>query len=73
MAHRFRNPDSQNKHIPYGKADDFKGTPSFSSLTALKGYIQSRRDDIESLAYVLLYAFSGELPWQTYRNIEDHK
>lgn len=73
MAHRYKDPKKGGKHIGYGKAEDFKGTPSFSSLSSLKGFIQSRRDDLESLAYVLLYAACGQLPWQKYRVIEDHE
>lgn len=73
MVHKFIDKTKGNRHIPYEKAEDFKGTPSFSSLSALKGYRQSRRDDIESLTYVLMYASHGELPWQQYRTIVDYE
>lgn len=70
MTHRYLN--SKNKHISYNLAEDFKGTPSYSSLTALKGYVQGRRDDLEAISYVLFYIYLGELPWQKYRSIKDH-
>lgn len=71
MVHKYR--DSKNKHIQYGQAEDFKGTPSFSSLGSLKGFIQSRRDDMEAFWYILMYASTGELPWQKYREIADYQ
>lgn len=43
------------------------GTACFASLNAHYGYELSRRDDIESLAYMLIYLANGDLPW---RNIE---
>jgi casein kinase 1 len=73
MAHQYVNPKRANGHIAYGMDEDFKGTPSFSSVGALRGYVQSRRDDLESLVYVLMYASTGNLPWQQYRHIKLHE
>ncbi|KAG9310594.1 kinase-like domain-containing protein [Chiua virens] len=39
------------------------GTPAFMSLSAHKGRSSSRRDDIESLAYTLIFLAHGSLPW----------
>lgn len=72
MVHKYIDPNKDNKHIQYQRAEEFKGTPSFASLSALKGYTQSRRDDIEGLAYILMYASQGQLPWQKYRDIQDY-
>lgn len=73
MAHKYVDPKTGLKHIAYGQSDDFKGTPSFSSLASLKGFIQSRRDDVESLTYILMYAATGELPWMKYRSIANYQ
>lgn len=54
-------------HIPYKENRDFKGTYRYSSLNSHLGIEQSRRDDLESLAYVLIYLLKGSLPWQNVR------
>ncbi|KAF8546141.1 hypothetical protein OG21DRAFT_1427867, partial [Imleria badia] len=51
-------------HIPYKKQVPFISTESFVSIRALCGRQQSHRDNLESLAYVLIYLLCGSLPWQ---------
>ena len=53
-----------SKHIPYkDKKRGLTGTPRFASINCHLGIEQSRRDDLESLAYVLIYLANGTLPW----------
>ena len=40
------------------------GTALFASINAHKGSELSRRDDIESLVYTLIYLITGTLPWK---------
>ncbi|RQM09640.1 hypothetical protein DD237_006646 [Peronospora effusa] len=51
------------KHKEY-KEGTVVGTPTFLSLNCHNGVTSSRRDDIESLLYVLIYLMRGDLPWQ---------
>lgn len=53
-----------NKHISIKKTNSLIGTQSYASINA-HDYIElSRRDDIESLFYMLIYFSCGTLKWQ---------
>ena len=41
-----------------------RGTIRYASVHAHLGRTASRRDDLESLAYTLLFLLLGRLPWQ---------
>lgn len=51
------------QHIREGMKRIFVGTMRYASVNTHKGYVQSRRDDLESLGYVLLFLLRGRVPW----------
>jgi serine/threonine protein kinase len=62
LSKRFRDKKT-GLHIPYKNGNHFIGTPIFASIYTHLGIEQSRRDDLESLAYILIYFRKGDLPW----------
>ena len=55
--------DSSKKHMPYKDDKIMQGAALFASINAHFGIEPSRRDDLESLGYVLIYFIRGNLPW----------
>ena len=63
LAKKFWS-SSHKCHVPFCKGKKLTGTARYASINALSGCEQSRRDDLESIAYILLYFLKGSLPWQ---------
>ena len=51
------------KHIQSTTGKPLIGTAKFASISTQLGMEQSRRDDLESLGYIMIYLYKGNLPW----------
>ncbi|KAK4769134.1 hypothetical protein SAY86_027284 [Trapa natans] len=67
LASRWKDATS-GQHVDYDQRPDvFRGTIRYASVHAHLGRTGSRRDDLESLAYTLIFLLKGRLPWQGYQ------
>ena len=72
LAKKYRSSRTLIQY-PYIKKKKLTGTARYASIHALEAYEQSRRDDLESVGYVLMYFLRGSLPWQGLRINRDRK
>ena len=67
FAHKYV--ERQGKHIADVDPGYFEGTTLYASQNTIKGCIATRRDDIESVLYVLAMLFSKSLPWPSNKEL----
>jgi hypothetical protein len=64
LTRLFRNPATR-RHTAQIKRSRVIGTIRYSSINCHLRLTPSRRDDLESLVYVIVYLVKGSLPWQS--------
>jgi serine/threonine protein kinase len=62
IAKRYWN-SSTTSHIPFHRGQRLTGTPAFTSINNHLGLEPGRCDNLESLAYMLIYFLRGSLLW----------
>ena len=64
LCKKYRS-SKTGKHVLPNKYKLISGTMRYASPNVLKGKEPSRRDDLISLGYLLIYLFKGYLPWES--------
>ena len=64
---------NDNKHLPFIENFRLIGTQYFSSVYSSRGNSLSRRDDLESIIYCLIYFYFGKLPWESIIEFEERE
>ena len=63
FSHKYKS-SRTGKHLAQKNKHFIFGNLRFKSISSNKGYEESRRDDLESLAYTIIFLAKKKLPWE---------
>ena len=66
LSKKYIDPKTE-LHITFRNDRQITGTIRYISINTHKGCEQSRRDDIESACYIIVYFYCGELGWDGFK------
>jgi casein kinase 1 alpha len=72
LAQQFRNPATY-LHTPYIAKHSIVGTLPFTSINGQQGRAQLHCNNLESLAYTIIFFTCGDLPWTSDSIFGDHE
>lgn len=55
--------DNEGNHVPLKTEKSLVGSVNFSSINVQKGFEASRRDDLESILYIIIFLLNEDIPW----------
>ena len=62
--------DYKGRHVEQQTNQGTRGTMSYMSIHTQQGITMSRRDDMESIAYVMIMLAKGSLPWNRLKSVD---
>jgi casein kinase 1 len=63
--------DENSRHLPLKNHNNIIGTPKYISINIHNGNTASRRDDLISMGYILIFLLCRELPWDALKKTEN--
>ena len=70
LSKKYRS-STTKKHVPFRITGKLTGTLRFSSANALRGGEQSRKDDLISIGYMIIFFMRRKLPWQQFNRVKN--
>ena len=70
LSKKYRSSKTK-KHVQFSITGKLTGTIRFSSPNAIRGGEQSRKDDLVSIGYMIIFLMKKKLPWQNIKAKND--
>jgi serine/threonine protein kinase len=61
--------DEKSRHLSIKTNEVIVGTQRYMSINTHQGLTASRRDDLESIGYIIIFLYHGQLSWQNQKSI----